>query len=325
MHEQKHVMAINLLGFYNAGAVTDYIKCCTVLHDATGQVVLIDEAAAKRVSVADMPYLADAEKLRAALAEGFIATVTYGASATGALKLKDFAVQQNYVNYKAQMPAHDLRIQLLLGRALHLVPDAVWNSIPDSRAPFHHVKTWVNARYDATAALRLFFADPATRTAYSMSQLERAGRNAKIALLGDAGPRRSALQNDAIWDAMTRNGNISAFKTLPELINFSDVDLGAIGADWYDVIWWAKAMLAVAPALSQVLQASSTSASPARKILEDALANAAGHARSAFGDGWGLLTTFLLSNGAPTLNMDVSWNGKFQHYPSVVKVAAAIT
>jgi hypothetical protein len=321
MHQRKHTMAVNLLGFYNAGAVNDYIKCCTIFHDASGQVALIDEAAAKHVAVAGMPYLADAEKLRAALAEGFIATVTYGASATGALKLKDFTVQQNYVNYKAQMSKRDLHGQLQLGSALRLVPDAVWSSIPDGEASFKHVKTWVNARYDATAALRLFFADPVNRTGYSCAQLERAGRDAKIALLDDAGPRLWALRDDAIWNAMTQNGNISAFKTLPELRNIGDVDLGAIGADWYDIIWWTHAMLAVAPALSQVLQASNTSGSPKRKALEDVLAKAAGQARSAFGDGWGLLTMFLLSGSAPNLEMDIGWDGKFQHFPLAVKVA----
>jgi hypothetical protein len=325
MHKRKHTIAVNLLGFYNAGAVTEYVKSCTILHDASGQVVLTDVASAKHVAVVGIPYLADAERLRAALAEGFIATVTYGASATGALKLKGFAVQQNYVNYKAQMPAQELRSQLMLGRALHLIPNAVWESIPASGASFQHVKTWVNARYDASATLRLFFSDAGTRTAYTRAQLERAGRNAKIALLNSAGPRLSALQDDTIWNAMTQNGNISAFKTLPQLSRFRDAELGAIGADWYDVTWWVKAMLAVAPALTQVLEASDTSASPNRKALEDALAKAASQARSAFGDGWGLLTMFLLSDGAPQLDMDIGWNGKFQHFPAAVKTAAAVS
>jgi hypothetical protein len=323
MHKRKHTIAVNLLGFYNAGAVTDYIKSCTILHDASGQVVLIDEASAKHVAVSGIPYLADAEKLRTALAEGFIATVTYGASVTGSLKLKNFAVQQNYVYYKAQMPGHDLRSQLLLGRALHLIPDGVWNAIQGVSAPFRHVKIWINARYDAPATLRLFFSDPATQTSYSRQHLESIGRKAKIALLGDAGARVSALQNDTMWEAMTRNGNIAAFKTLPEFRNFSPTDMGAIAADWYDIIWWAEAMLAVEPVLSQVLQASDTAGSPNRKMLEDALANASALARSAFGDGWGLLTMFLLSGGAPTLDIDIAWNGKFQHFSSQVMVAMA--
>jgi hypothetical protein len=323
MHKRKNTIAVNLLGFYNAGAVTEYVKSCTILHDASGQVVLTDVASAKHVAVAGKPYLADAERLRAALAEGFIATVTYGASATGPLKFRNFAVQQNYVNYKVRMSAEDLRDQLRLGRALHLVPDAVWESIPASGASFHHVKTWVNARYDSSAALRLFFSDVSTRTAYTRAQLERAGRNSKIVLLGGPGRRQSALQDDSIWNAMTQNGNISAFKTLPQLSGFRDADLGAIGADWYDITWWVRAMLAVAPALDQVLQASDTSGSPDRKALEDALAKAASQARSAFGDGWGLLTMFLLSGSAPQVDMDIGWNGKFQHYCEAVKTAAA--
>jgi len=323
MHEVKHKVAVNLLGFYNAGGVADYIKSCTILHDPTGQLVLIDKAAAKHIAVAATPHLADADQLRTALAEGFLATVTYGASATGVWKFKGFTVQQNYINYKAKMSGPDLRRQLQLGRALHLIPEEVWNGTTGGDTSFDHVKTWINARYDANAALRLFYTDPAARSAYTRAQLERVGRNAKIALLDETGPRLSALQDDLIWNAMSGNGNISAFKTLPELRNFSDTDLGTIGADWYDITWWAKAMQAVAPKLTQVLQAASTSESPNRKALEDALAKAAAQARSAFGDGWGLLTMFQLSGGAPMLDMDIGWNSKFQHYPQAAEVAAA--
>ncbi len=323
MHETKHKVAVNLLGFYNAGAVTDYIKSCTIIHDISGQVALVDKVSARHITVAGMPYRADSEKLRSALAEGFLATATYGAGAADHWKLKDFSVQQNYVKYKAKMSGHDLHTQLLLARALHLLPDEIWNSTPAGDSVFDHVKIWVNARYDAVSVLRLFYADVELRTPYTRPQLERAGRDAKTALLDSPGPRLSALRNDATWNAMTNNGNVSKFHSLPELSGVSELDCRVIGADWADIVWWAKAMLAVTPKLTQVLEASKKSEEPNHKALEDALAKAAPQASSAFGDGWGLLTTFLLSGAAPELDIEIGWNGKFQHYPPAPKVSSA--
>jgi hypothetical protein len=89
----------------------------------------------------------------------------------------------------------------------------------------------------------------------------------------------------------------------------------------------------VAPQLSHVLHAidRSTASDPTtdaafmrqRKALEDILADVGKHTRSAFGDGWGLLVMFNLSNRAAALEMDLGWNGTLEHYVSGAKVAAA--
>jgi hypothetical protein len=61
-----------------------------------------------------------------------------------------------------------------------------------------------------------------------------------------------------------------------------------------------------------------------RKALEDILADVGKHTRSAFGDGWGILVMFNLSNGAAALEMDLSWNGTLEHYASGAKTATAL-
>jgi hypothetical protein len=110
--------------------------------------------------------------------------------------------------------------------------------------------------------------------------------------------------------------------------------LGAVTADWVDIRWWANAMVRVAPQLSQVLRAIelSTALDPTtdaafmreRKALEAILADVGKNTRSAFGDGWGLLVMFNLSNGAAALEMDLGWNGTLAHYVSGAKAATAL-
>jgi len=133
---------------------------------------------------------------------------------------------------------------------------------------------------------------------------------------------------------MGETGNPAAFKTMDGLRRLNTTELGAVTADWIDIRWWANAMLRVAPQLSQVLEAidSSPAADPTtdtafmrqRKALEDILSDVGKNTRSAFGDGWGLLVMFNLSNGAAALEMDIGWNGTLEHYVSGAKVATAL-
>jgi hypothetical protein len=331
-HERTHKITVNLLGFYNAIAADDYLKSCTILRDPNGPIVIVDKVRATHIAAAGLPHLADDQRLRSALAEGFLSTVTYAAT-----RLKDFTVQQSYEKYAANMSSQDLRRQVLLGRALRLITNGAWDAVLSGNSTFDHAKASVTARYSSASVLRLFFSDPASRTAYRRDQLERAGRNARTQLLdqhqdnGDA--RLKALADDVTWSAMDESGNTATFKTFPGLRSFNENELGAIEADWIDIAWWTDAMQKVAPKLVPVLAAAerSTAADPttdpefmkARQALQDSLASVATHAKSAFGDGWGLLVLFLLSEGVPALTMDLGWNEESRHYESGEKAAAA--
>jgi hypothetical protein len=323
VHDKKHKITINLLGFFNAVTVNEYVKTCTILRDPNGPIVLIDKAKASHVQAAGLPHLADAEKLRSALAEGFLSTVTYAA-----IQLKDFTVQQSYEKYAAKMSSDDVRRQVLLGRALNLITGGAWGAELSDNSAFNHAKASVTAVYTSASTLRLFFGDPATRAPYRREQLERIGRDARAKLIDphedNGGARLAALHDDAIWSALDECGNVAAFKTLPSLRRFTTTAIGAIAADWSDIYWWSDAVLKVAPKLSDVLSATDPGFMKARKSLEDALERVAANAKAAFGDGWGLLVMFLLSEGAPALEMDLGWNGKFQHYESGGKAATAL-
>jgi hypothetical protein len=331
-------IVINLLGFYNAISVSEYVKSCEILRDPDGQVVLIDRTKANQLRAAGAPKMADAERLRTAIGEGFLTTATYAAAAGGKLALQDFSVHQTYARYAAKMSAEEVRRQVRLARALKLVGNGDWNTKIAGSGTFAHAKATVVASYDAPGALRLFFANPGTRAGFQRTQLEKTGRDAKVALIDpsetNAGARIRVLNDNTLWSAMGETGNAAAFNTMDGLRNLNATELGAVTADWIDIRWWANAMLRVAPQLSQLLEAieSSTAADPTTdtafmrqsKALEDILSDVGKHTRSAFGDGWGLLVMFNLSNAAAALEMDIGWNGTLEHYVSGVKVATAL-
>jgi len=334
-----HKIVINLLGFYNAISVSEYVKSCQVLRDPDGQVVLVDKTKANQLRAAGAPKMADAERLRTAIGEGFLTTATYAAVAGGKVALTNFNVQQTYARYAANMPADEVRRQVRLGRALKLIgADAGWDAKLAGSGTFAHAKAAVASSYDAPGAQRLFFANPGAKTGFTRAQLEKAGRDSKVTLLDpnetNAGPRIKVLQDDKLWAAMDESGNVNTFKTIDGLRGLNDTALGAVTADWVDIRWWANAMLKVAPQLSKVLHAIelSTAADPTtdtafmeqRKALEDILADVGKNTRSAFGDGWGLLVMSNLSNGAAALEMDLGWNGTLEHYVSGARTATAL-
>lgn len=331
-------VVINLLGFYNAVSISEYVQSCQVLRDPDGQVVLVDKTKANQLRAAGDPKMADSERLRTAIGEGFLTTVTYAAAAGGKLALTNFTVQQTYARYAAKMPAGEVRRQVRLGRALKLIGSDDWDAKLAGDGTFAHAKAAVAASYDESGALRLFFANPGARAGFERAQLEKTGRDSKIALLDpnetNAGARIAVLKDDKLWAAMDETGNTNAFKTIEGLRALDATALGAVTADWVDIRWWATAMLRVAPQLSKALRAIELSTAPnpttdtafmqQRKALEAILADVGKNTRSAFGDGWGLLVMFNLSNGAAALEMDLGWNGTLEHYVSGAKAATAL-
>lgn len=328
-HEDGGQIAINLLGIYNAGTVADFVKSCTVLHDENGQISVMDQIDAKRVAVAGTPYMADADRLRAALAECFLATFTYAAGSR-----VQSALRQNYVRYKASMPSLEMRHQILLGRALHLLTDGNWDSILASQSTFDHARFSIVCEYDLEGIMRVFFADPATRLPYARSVLEKTGRAVKAALIDPGEPsgqaRLSALNNDSIWAKLDETGNTAAFGDITGLNTYRQPEIQAIAADWIDITWWSDAMVKVAPKLSDVLAAVEVSTNPdpsanedlmkKRQALADVLGAVGRRSQSAFGDGWGLAVLFALSAGAPNVSVDYAWGGKAQHVESAKQV-----
>lgn len=151
-----------------------------------------------------------------------------------------------------------------------------------------------------------------------------------IALIdaGDPGgsQRRTALASDSIWDAMDSTGNVNAFVTIPQLSQLPPPTLGAIGADWIAIRWWADAMLNVAPKLAELLALLDTispdgfNSNPIFtekvKAFRSVLGDFAKKTHASFVGGWGIAVVFALAGSNSNRAMDISWSGMAKHYES---------
>ena len=325
-HEFQHKTIINLLGVYNAESVADFVNSCTILHDENGAVIVTDKASASRIATVQIPYAADPDKLRSALADAFLATVTYSAAAKGKLKA-NISASQSYFLYEQKLSRQEMTDAVRLGVQLGLFQSTDWSQTLAESPWFGHARISVTAKYDSDAALGLFFADPAKRTMRSQAEFERIGRTTMLALIDPADPagevRRSVLANDRIWAAMDDTGAVASFRTIPGLTALGPTQIGAVGVDWIDVRWWADSMLEINKQLALLIAAidASTAADPSadpefmknREKVAASLAAVTRRAHAAFVGGWGLAVMAALS-GSAALTLDINWDGNARHY-----------
>lgn len=331
--KSEHKLVINLLGIYNAETVDQFVKSCTVLHDENGQVLITDKVTASHVAVASAPMLADSQKLRAALAVGFLATVAYsagGSGASAAAQIKDFTASQTYFRFKASMSAHDMRQEVAMGKALKLIADNSWDSILAAHPVFALAKIDACAIYDSAAAMQLFYKDPAQRSVRSLQELEQIGRQIMIGFIDPndptSGARIAVLKNDSVWNQMDQTGAVAAFNTIPGLSSLSANELADVGVDWTAIAWWADAMSKVAPKISAVQDALKKVAGDfskdknfmkARAGLAGVLAQVTRNSQAAFAGGWGIAVMEAVSGFAAPVTLDISADGGIaQHYQS---------
>jgi len=325
--QSNHKMIINLLGVYNAESVAHFVRSCRILRDDNGAIVITDEATASRISTMQSPYAADPDKLRSALADAFLATVTYSAAAKGKVKAS-ISASQSYFLYERNFTRQEMNDVILLGRQLGLLESPEWSQTLAANAAFGHARISATARYDSDAALRLFFADPATHTTRTQSDLERIGRATMLALIDPADSagaiRRRALADDQIWAGMDDTGAVASFGTIPGLKGLGATQLGAIGADWIGVRWWADSMIQIGKQLARLTatieksQAADPTTDPDfmndRDKVASALAAVTRNSHSAFVGGWGIAVMAALAGAGTALAMDISWDGNSSHY-----------
>jgi hypothetical protein len=299
--EYRQKLSVSLLGIYSAASVDDFTRSSTILHDQNGRIVITDQATATRLAAAATPLAADPDKLDSALAEAFLATVTYTAAAAGAPLSVDLSVSQTWFRYRKRMSRQEMLDAVLLARALGYV------AAPEPGTAFPHARVFACVRYDRASAMRLFFADPATRTPHTRAELERIGREAMLALIdpGDdaADIRRRVLADDNTWSAMDQTGNVAQFRFIPSLGS----QWSAVAADWIAVAWWADAMEKVAPQLADVLAAPNDAAFAARRgKLAAALAAVTRNTHAAFVGGWGLAVMYALCGRTATAQVEIA-------------------
>lgn len=324
--KKKRSLTVNLLGFYSATSTTDYLKRCTVLIDASGQITIADKLEARRISASTSPYDADSDKLRQALMEDFLCTATYAAM-SGKLNLK-LSVVQSYLDYKRDMSWDEMHENVLLGYALNLIPPGSLDAVLNATPSFYHARVGATVHYDMPALLDIFYKDPASQTQRSNEDLEQVGRDVMCILLDPSNDtdavRLGILQNNDAWTQMDRIGNTAVFNTIPYLSHLNTTELAAVSADWISIVWWAEALSKIAPALSAAIVAlrNAPADSPTQNInfmkARAKLANVLGavtrNTDAAFVHGWGAAVMFALSGRHGSAEMDLTWNSKNMHF-----------
>jgi hypothetical protein len=96
-------------------------------------------------------------------------------------------------------------------------------------------------------------------TERSREEIEQVGRDVMCTLLDPSDDtdavRLSILKNNDAWTQMDNIGNIAAFNNIPYLSHLSTTELAAVSGDWISIVWWAKALSKIAPALSATIAA----------------------------------------------------------------------
>jgi hypothetical protein len=320
-------MTLNLLGFYNAVSVADYLGSCTILTDASGQMSIADKLSASRISAGVAPHAADTEKLRRALVEGFLCTATYAVVAD---KLNfTMSVVQSYLDYANKMSLYDMNENVRLGYALGVIPLNGLTGAMTGMSSFAHGLVSAIVRYDTPALLDIFFADPDAKMPRKNVDVRALGRQVMTQLLDPQDPtdaiRISVLNSPAICAEMDELGSVATFHTIDGLSQLNPAQLGAVDADWVSIAWWADSLVKIAPALTATLNA--IAAVPAgsdpskdanfmkrRANLANVLGDVTRRTDAAFVHGWGAAVMFALSGRHGTAAMDVGWAGKSQHF-----------
>ncbi len=315
--------SLNLLGIYDCASTQDFVRQCCILHDAEdGTITITDKETAQRIAVSSAPFAAQDDKLRKVLDEAFLATVAYTAADTRAGFSSSIQATQSLLLYKEHSDAAALHKALLLGLTLNLLRLDDLNQITPQKN-FKYFRLAARASFMGEDALRLFFSDVSSRTAYQLPDLKRLGRRVLASLLDRNQPpddaRWQALTNDATWAEMEQQkfppGSPASY------------------SDWYDITFWARSIATVAPALKSVLETAdaqnqgdptkNAAFMAQRAALAKAVAAVTRDTKAAFEKGWPLAVMFTLSGGKAPVSFTAQWDGKKQFDKQTGRISSA--
>ena len=302
VREQKYALSVNLLGIVNFGWLSKLIAAGkTIYEPATGKLVIADSATASRVStmVANIG-VADSEKLRQAMAESFLITVTYHGARKAGLAPSLTTSQSFFALNQHTLPA-TLEDELDVSVALGVFDRAREAAVVGSATDFSRTLFYASADYNSQVAAQLFLegSQPHNTEFY-----EQAGLLALASLIRDQDDDAARLRptrDPALWSQMKDVGQPGIKALFPGL---SDPVVGAIIADYSLIRWWADAMSSTAIqllAMQNFLSAHPTADDEnndfkrLRGQLADHLRSVAANAKQDFGRPWGLLAMFIAS------------------------------
>ncbi|MGH9406023.1 MAG: hypothetical protein ACRD3D_09340 [Terriglobia bacterium] len=313
--EKKFTLTVNILGIFNYQSVDDFVAAMRVITDPEhGSIVITDSATATQIIAASTPLAADADRLRRALYNSFVATATYQALLAGMGATPSFRASQTYLLYEDSLRYRDALKQLDTGEALGVMPSGVKTDLPASGAPVRHARFAASLDYENNDVLRFFFRDVDALTPRTPDELKKIGRRVLVSLLDPQDPtdqlRIAALNSDAQWAVWDANPAQVPMTPAPYY------------SDWTDITQWADALAQVGPLLADAVTSSKAvvgdpAADPAfmkkRKALALALDGATKNTKAAFNQNFPICVMATLAGrtpGAAAPIFEAEWNGK---------------
>jgi hypothetical protein len=300
---KAHSLKINVLGLYNYASSTDLTLQGTVLTDATsGAIVITDSATATRIS-GSINFLADADKLRKALAQSFLITAAYRCSGLVAHAPSLKVSYWHFADHaQTDQPTMAGNLNVLL--AMRLISEGQVQQNLAIAGNFGRSTFHLNTDYDDALSQSLFLrSDGQPRTVEEYGQIGRIAMRQLIQPGGDDAFRLRGL-DDAVWPQMEEAGGtvVNLAPLFPDL--GPDSQIPVIAGDYVLIEWWANAMARMAQSLvgAKRFFAQTPSPSPdspeskkAQADLWQQMAEVARNTHDRFSDPWGVLAMDLAS------------------------------
>lgn len=306
--QSKHTFRLNLLGLVNFYSVSKLATISSIERDATGAVTLLtDSADENELQALVRNSGGNVRRLRHLLSEDFLLQATFKVSDVGVVP-PDFMAEHSFFAAFEKTSTPQMKDLLDAGRAVGLVSTSEVNARFQGRGSFGRTTFFLQARYTAETAKRIFLDESGNPRA--VRDLETMGRLALGALLrGDAGQEfRQRIadmspRGNALWQRMKQTGNIALFNEVFGLpLNELDPRVAAAGSDYLCITSWAAAIHEAGAAIKEVNQLLESQTSPAdlklnsaRAQLKQRMANVVKHSGEHFGDPLGLVMVFIAS------------------------------
>jgi hypothetical protein len=307
LRQTKATFKINLLGIYNFISISKLTVKGKALYDPeTGELILTDSATASRFQAGVMndgkrPNEANPKQVRNILASSLLITAAYRASDT-LVSPPNLKSSHTYCEVHERTDRDTMADELGVAVGLGLMTRSELNDLVKGTPEFGRTLAYASADYNDSLAAALFVENGKPR---ELTEYEDIGRQAMqvVASRGGMGDpvRLRPLQSDDLWKQMKGQGQ-SRFRTLvPEA---SDLQIGAITADYSTIVWWAETMNKTGQALVNVKNflVKNPGVNPKdadfQKLRSDLAAHLKGVAvdtKEEFGRPWGLIAMDLLT------------------------------
>lgn len=295
---------INLFGIFNYASVFELIQKGEVVYDdRTGDLLFLDEAAAKRLRAHIKTTRAiPTERISKLVMERIL--ISHANNAISRARSLD--ISHLYFEYRRRTKIREMKDYFDVAVALGLLDEQVAQSRTLEQGPGRSALR-AETRYDSDESRSLFFHPNGRLRLRSRSEYVQAGRRALVALeAGDEvdGVRSILGESDELYAKLQEAGSpqaalmvlsntaVNGTRIHPTLQN-------AVYSDYLTIEWWAKSMETLGTALKQVIDYEQGKDPEAlktdnaylklRKKLRKKSKEVAKRTKAKFGEPWGLV------------------------------------